>query len=96
MSGGLTAKGSGGVLRVAGREAARLGRWDLSYTAEGWRLTAPLVAHDPHWLESGEPFLLRVVVGTTGVWTWRRVPPDRVGWDATSITITGEGEPEVG
>jgi hypothetical protein len=93
---GLTASGSGGVLRVAGREAARLGRWSLAYTAEGWRLTAPLVQHDPHWLESGGPFLLRVIVGKAGVWTWRGLSAERVGWDADSVTVTGEGEPEVG
>lgn len=96
MSGGLTANGSGGVLRVAGREAARLGRWELAYTAEGWRLTAPLVQHDPYWLESGGPYLLRLLVGKSGVWTWRGLPQERVGWDATGVTVTGEGEPEVG
>jgi hypothetical protein len=93
---GLQAKGPGGVLRVAGREAARLGAWSFTYTAEGWRLTAPLAESDPYWLDSEGPFLLRLVVGKAGVWTWRGLSQDRIAWDAESITVTGEGEPEVG
>lgn len=93
---GLTAKGLRGALQTSGRLAAQLGGWELTYTAEGWRLTAPLVQHDPHWLESGGPFLLRLNVSGSTVWTWRGITEEQVGWDATSITVTGEGEPEGG
>lgn len=91
---GATARGRAGVLTVAGRTAAVLGPWTLTYTGEGWRAEADVRERDEHWLASGGPFRLLLRFNTTRALSWRGVAPERVECTDTTITITGEGEPD--
>lgn len=91
---GATARGRAGVLTVAGRTAAVLGPWSLTYGAGGWRAEAGVRERDEHWLASGGPFRLILRFNATRALSWRGLSPERVECTQDAITITGEGEPD--
>ena len=86
----LTLRGPSAELRVGYETAACLGRWELTKTASGFTLSAPVVRCNQYWLTAGYPIDLCLTVGRAS-WRWKDV---QVSGDSP-LTIVGEGRPEV-
>jgi hypothetical protein len=86
----LILRGPAAELRVGYETAACLGRWELTRTATGFTLEAPVIHRNLHWLTAGYPLDLCLSVGKS-VWRFK----DVVVAGDNPVHIQGEGRPEV-
>jgi len=65
-----TADGPSGSIKVGGRQAAKLGVWQLEATGLWSAATARVLSQDDYWLDSAGPFDVRLQTAFQ-TWRWR-------------------------
>jgi hypothetical protein len=88
----LDLSGAKGELRTAGRWVATLSGVTCHVSpAEAMSAGGRIDKYDAYWMEHGSRYVLRLDMGKR-VWQWRDVTATV---DGDSISITGQGRPEI-
>lgn len=82
-----TANGLSGEVKVGGRTAVKLGKWELKSEGNGFVCEAAALDTDGYLMQMSSTRVLRLFVGKK-TWTWRNVT---VGGGGDHITISGSG-----
>jgi hypothetical protein len=88
----LTAKGPGGEIRVGGRIAATLSKWELETIGGAWICSAEMADISEALLEHPSPKELRLSFGPDLTWRFKGVTD--VVPSGAAVTITGAMRPE--
>jgi hypothetical protein len=92
MSSSFTATGATGEIRVGGRVAAQIGKWQLMAAGgNAYTVIGPTVEVNEFLLFGENKKELRLPVGAKE-WRWRDVS---VGFDGSQVTVVVTGKPDV-
>lgn len=85
------AKGPSGEVKIGGRTAVKLGKWELNSIGGGFTCEATVIEEDNYLIQMPPPRVLRLNIGTK-TWTWRNVTLSSAGGQ---VTITGSGRMKI-